>query len=249
MRWIEGPDGVVEIGAREGGFGFDNERPRHRVFVEAYEIADRLATCGEYLDFMRDGGYERAELWMSDGWLVAQERAWREPFYWERREGEWWLYTLGGMRRIDPAEPVSHLSWYEADAFSRWIGARLPTEAEWEVAAATLPVAGNLLESGRFHPQAPDSPGSGPIAESTRPRQMFGDLWEWTGSAYRPYPGFESAPGPIGEYNGKFMSNQFVLRGGSCATPRTHIRATYRNFFHPDACWQFTGVRFARDLA
>jgi ergothioneine biosynthesis protein EgtB len=243
--WVEFPEGLRDVGAADGTFSFDNERPRHRVYLQGFALADRLVTCGEYLGFMEDGGYTRAELWMSDGWTVAQEREWSEPFYWEMREGEWWSYTLAGMRRVDPREPVCHLSWYEADAFARWAEARLPTELEWEVSAAGHPVAGNLVESGRLHPApAPPAEAHGGVA----PRQLFGDVWEWTGSSYRPYPGFVPAPGAIGEYNGKFMSNQFVLRGGSCATPASHVRATYRNFFHPDACWQFTGLRLARDL-
>jgi ergothioneine biosynthesis protein EgtB len=196
---------------------------------------------------MEDGGYGRADLWMSDGWAVASEREWTEPFYWERRDGDWWLFTLAGMRPVEPDEPVCHLSWYEADAFARWAGARLPTEAEWEVVARELPVQGNLVEVGRFHPAPLREVGAAEDGSSADPKQMFGDVWEWTGSQYRPYPGYRPAPGVLGEYNGKFMSNQFVLRGGSCATPRSHIRPTYRNFFHPDACWQFSGLRLARD--
>jgi len=243
LRWIEAPAGLRDVGARSGGFSFDNERPRHRVYLERFALADRPTTCGEYLEFMADGGYTRPELWMSDGWAIANERGWTAPFYWERREAEWWLFTLRGMKRVEASEPVCHLSWYEADAFARWAGARLPTEFEWEVLAADLTVRGNLAESDHFHPVA-----AGPAEGADRPlRQVYGDVWEWTGSSYRPYPGFAPAPGAIGEYNGKFMSNQFVLRGGSCATPRSHLRATYRNFFHPDACWQFTGVRLAKD--
>jgi ergothioneine biosynthesis protein EgtB len=244
VRWIEVPEGLREVGAAAEGFSFDNERPRHRVYLQGFELADRLSTCGEFLEFMADGGYSRAELWMSDGWAVAREREWTEPFYWEKRDGEWWLFTLAGMRRVEPAEPVCHLSWYEADAFARWAGARLPTEFEWEVVAAGLPIAGNFVEAGHFHPMPAAAPAPG---MESAPLQMFGDVWEWTGSSYRPYPGFTPAEGAIGEYNGKFMSNQFVLRGGSCATSLSHLRPTYRNFFHPDACWQFSGVRLARD--
>ncbi|MEX1257716.1 MAG: ergothioneine biosynthesis protein EgtB [Gemmatimonadota bacterium] len=245
LRWIENPEGLREVGAAAEGFSFDNERPRHRVYLKGFALADRLATCGEFLEFMKDGGYERADLWMSDGWAVARERGWTEPFYWEKRDGEWWVFTLTGMRRVEAADPVCHLSWYEADAFARWAGARLPTEFEWEVVAADLPVAGNLVEAGHYHPIPATDPA---LRTGSSPTQMFGDLWEWTGSSYRPYPGFIPAPGAIGEYNGKFMSNQFVLRGGSCATSGSHLRATYRNFFHPDACWQFSGVRLAKDV-
>jgi ergothioneine biosynthesis protein EgtB len=191
---------------------------------------------------MEDGGYQRADLWLSLGWAVAQENRWSEPFYWEKRAGEWWLFTLGGMQRVDPHEPVTHLSYFEADAYARWAGARLPTEAEWEVAAAELPVQGNLVETELLHPAAA-------VAEPGTPRlqQMYGDVWEWTQSPYAPYPGYQPAAGALGEYNGKFMCNQFVLRGGSCATSRTHIRPTYRNFFPPEATWQFTGLRLARN--
>jgi ergothioneine biosynthesis protein EgtB len=243
--WIEFDEGTWDVGWRGTGFSFDNERPGHRVFLEPFALATRPVTCGEYQGFVEDGGYRRAELWMSDGWSVVREREWEAPFYWERREGTWWQFTLRGMLPVDPREPVCHLSWYEADAFARWAGARLPTEMEWEVAARDLPVHGNLLEGGTFHPRSADGPLD-PDAPA-RPLQMYGDVWEWTGSAYRPYPGFRPAPGAVGEYNGKFMSNQFVLRGGSCATPGSHLRPTYRNFFHPDASWQFTGARLAKD--
>jgi ergothioneine biosynthesis protein EgtB len=238
-QWVERPGGLVEIGHSGSGFAYDNEGPRHRVWLEPFLLADRLVTNGDYLEFMGDGGYRRPELWLSMGWAHATEHEWTEPFYWERRDGHWWSYTLAGMREIDLHEPVVHLSYFEADAFARWAGARLPTEAEWEAAAAGLPVEGNLVETGRFHP-APAPAGGGV-------RQMYGDVWEWTRSQYSPYPGYTPPPGALGEYNGKFMCNQFVLRGGSCATSATHIRSTYRNFFPPDATWQFTGLRLARD--
>lgn len=238
LQWTELEGGLCEIGHHGAGFAYDNESPRHRVWLDPYRLANRLVTAGEYLEFMEDGGYRRPELWLSMGWATLQEQAWTEPFYWEQRDGDWWHYTLAGMRPVERTEPVCHLSYYEADAFARWAGARLPTEAEWEVAAATLPVRGNFVEDGVLHPApAPSSEGL---------QQMFGDVWEWTASQYTPYPGYTAPPGALGEYNGKFMCNQFVLRGGSCATSQTHIRATYRNFFPPEATWQFSGLRLAQ---
>ena len=208
--------------------------------MEPFEISDRLVTNREYLEFMEDGGYTRGELWLSEGWATAQARDWSEPFYWERIDGSWYGFTLRGLLEVDPDEPVSHLTFFEADAYARWAGARLPSEQEWEVAAAAVPVAGNFADCRVFRPQ--------PAARGAGPEQMFGDVWEWTRSQYSPYPGYEPLPGTLGEYNGKFMSNQFVLRGGSCVTPGDHIRLTYRNFFPADAAWQFSGVRLARDL-
>lgn len=240
LNWIAFGDGVHSIGHDGDGFSYDNETPRHRQFLEPYQLADRLVTCGEYLEFMQDGGYRLPELWLSLGWATVEEKGWTEPFYWEQRDGQWMVFTLAGMKPVDPAEPVCHLSYYEADAFARWSGARLPTEAEWEVAAATLPINGNFVEDENFHPTAAP-PASGL-------KQMFGDLWEWTSSSYAPYPGFRPLDGALGEYNGKFMCNQYVLRGGSCATSRSHIRPTYRNFFPPEATWQFTGLRLARSI-
>jgi len=241
LGWIAFDEGIREIGYAGSGFAYDNESPRHRQFLEAFELADRLVTCGEFLEFMADGGYRRPEFWLSLGWATLQENEWSEPFYWEQRDGVWTIFTLGGQREVDHNEPVSHLSYFEADAFARWAGARLPTEAEWEVAAASVAQDGNFVDDGRFHPvAAPDHAGL---------RQMFGDVWEWTSSQYTAYPGFRTAAGAVGEYNGKFMCNQFVLRGGSCATSRNHIRPTYRNFFPPEATWQFTGLRLARDVA
>ena len=238
--WVAFEGGVHEIGHDGGDFAYDNEGPRHRQFLEPFELADRLVTCGEYLAFMEDGGYRRPELWLSLGWAAVQENDWSEPFYWEQRDGEWMIFTLSGMRAVDPAEPVCHLSYFEADAYARWAGARLPTEAEWEVAANGLEPEGNFVDDGRFHPVAAPA--------GTGLRQMYGDVWEWTSSAYSPYPGFRPAAGAVGEYNGKFMVSQLVLRGGSCATSRSHIRPTYRNFFPPEATWQFTGLRLARDV-
>ncbi len=248
LAWVPFSGGVHEIGfpaAQEGEFCFDNETPRHRVYLQDYRLASRLVTCGEYRQFMVDGGYRRPEWWLSEGWRTVQERGWTAPLYWEERDGEYRQMTLHGMRPVDPDEPVCHVSYFEADAFARWAGKRLPTEAEWEHAAESLsplgPTEGNFVESGHFHPVPAGAEGEGL-------RQFFGDVWEWTASPYVPYPGFRPATGAVGEYNGKFMCNQFVLRGGSCATPRSHIRATYRNFFPPDARWQFTGLRLADDV-
>ena len=242
VRWREFPAGVHEIGYEGDGFFYDNEGPRHRQFVEDFRIASRLVTNGEYLAFIEDGGYERPEFWLSLGWYTVNEQHWGAPLYWEQGDEGWSLFTLAGMRALDPGEPVCHLSYFEADAFARWSGARLPTEFEWEVAAADSPYLGNFVEEGMFHPKPLDGASSGqPLA------QMFGDVWEWTGSSYAPYPGYAPVAGALGEYNGKFMCNQYVLRGGSCATSRSHIRRTYRNFFPPHARWQFAGVRLAKD--
>ena len=241
LHWIEFEGGLHEIGFAEGEFCFDNETPRHKVFVQSFALASRPTTNAEYLEFMRDGGYEKPEFWLSMGWSTVQENKWQAPFYWEEKNGEWWQMTLAGMRRVEENEPVCHLSYFEADAFARYCGARLPTEAEWEIAAQNLPIEGNFAEDGNYHPTPLQSRNSGL-------QQMFGDVWEWTQSSYAPYPGYAPPPGALGEYNGKFMCNQYVLRGGSCATPRSHIRRTYRNFFPPDACWQFSGVRLAKDV-
>jgi ergothioneine biosynthesis protein EgtB len=191
---------------------------------------------------MEDGGYKRPELWLSDGWHTVETSGWFAPQYWEKRDGRWWNFTLSGMREVDPNEPVCHVSYYEADAYSRWAGARLPSESEWEIASSSVPVEGNFVDNGIYHPVAlSDRELNGAL------NQMFGDVWEWTRSPYVPYPGYKTPPGALGEYNGKFMSNQMVLRGGSCATPRSHIRKTYRNFFSPGARWQFMGIRIAKD--
>jgi ergothioneine biosynthesis protein EgtB len=242
--WVSFPEGLATIGHDGRGFTFDNEGPRHRVFVPGFQLASRLVTNGEYLRFMADGGYDRPELWLSDGWATRQARDWTAPLYWEKQDGAWIVFTLAGPRPLDPAEPVCHVSFYEADAFARWAGARLPTEAEWEVAAATIPLAGHFLDREHFHPAArPADDDTGPLV------QLFGDVWQWTASPYVAYPGYAPPAGALGEYNGKFMCNQLVLRGASCATPRSHARRTYRNFFPPEARWQFTGVRLAKDLA
>lgn len=240
LRWHRYGEGIREVGHGGAGFCYDNETPRHRVFLEPYELASRPVTNGEFLGFIDDGGYERPDLWLSDGWTVINECGWKAPIYWVKRGGEWFEFTLGGLVPLDPGGTLCHVSHYEAEAFARWAGARLPTEAEWESAAAQAPVEGNFVESGALHP-APAS-----AAGDDHPAQLFGDVWEWTGSAYLSYPGYRPLEGALGEYNGKFMANQLVLRGGSCATPRSHIRASYRNFFYPDARWQFAGVRLAR---
>ncbi len=241
LAWRTFGHGVMQIGHDGNGFAFDNETPRHRTVVEPYEIANRLITNGEYLQFMNDGGYETPTLWLSDGWATIQEHGWKAPLYWTERDGGWEVFSLSGSRDLRPDEPVTHLSYYEADAFSRWCGVRLPSEAEWELAAGGHLKEGNFMESGLFHPRPRN--GAGP----TDMIQLFGDVWEWTNSPYTRYPGYQPPAGALGEYNGKFMANQMVLRGGSCATPHSHIRATYRNFFPPDARWQFSGIRLARD--
>ena len=242
LGWCRYDEGLREIGFEGESFAFDNERPRHRTFLQAYELAERPVTVSEYLAFMADGGYQNPELWLADGWAVVQSEGWHAPLYWEQRDGEWWHFTLTGSRRVRGDEPVCHVSLYEADAYAQWAGGRLPTEGEWEWAACTSPLEGSFFDDGALHPEAapPASPGT--------PRQLFGDIWEWTQSTYAPYPGFRPLAGSLAEYNGKFMSNQFVLRGGSCATSRSHIRPTYRNFFYPDSRWQFSGIRLARDV-
>ena len=238
--------GILEIGVdpgaeASGGFAYDNESPRHRVLLEPYRLGHRLVTNAEYLAFIEDGGYRNPALWLADGWAAVQQRGWRAPLYWEDGDDQGWRQmTLGGLRPLNPAEPVCHVSYFEADAFARWAGKRLPTEAEWEAAAAGVPVAGNFVDTGRLHP-APARRGQGELT------QLFGDCWEWTASAYLAYPGFRAPAGALGEYNGKFMSGQMVLRGGSCATSQDHARASYRNFFYPHERWQFKGIRLAED--
>lgn len=234
--------GIVEIGHNGRGFAFDCEGPRHRVLLEPYRLADRLVTSGEWMAFIADGGYREPLLWLSEGWSKVCSDHWQMPLYWDERDGEFWTMTLRGAQPVDRGAPVAHVSYFEADAFARWAGRRLPSEAEWESAAQSLPPDGNFASSGRLRPK--------PVAPSqSEPgvRQMYGDVWEWTRSPFSPYPRFKPIQGAVGEYNGKFMCNQFVLRGGSCATPAAHIRATYRNFFPPDARWQFSGLRLAED--
>ena len=243
--WAEFEGGIVGLGTSDPEFRFDNERPRHDTLLQPFALARRLVTCGEFLAFVKDGGYERPELWMSDGWDCRLAAGWQAPLYWRPDGGGWKVFTLGGERAVREDEPVCHVSWYEADAFARWAGARLPLEAEWEQAAVSNAGArpGELLESGRLHP-APAPAGSGPGLA-----QLIGDAWEWTASPYVPYPGFQPFAGALGEYNGKFMANQLVLRGGSCVTPARHIRPSYRNFFPPQTRWQFSGIRLARATA
>jgi ergothioneine biosynthesis protein EgtB len=241
--WVAHPEGLRHIGHGGGRFGFDNERPRHATYQREFALGSRPVSCGEFLEFIEDRGYLRPELWLSDGWDWLQRDGLQAPGYWERLEepGGWKLLTLHGTRPLYPDEPVTHVSFFEADAYARWAGQRLPTEAEWEIAASGQPVEGNFVESGILHPR---TAAGGPSAEG----QLFGDVWEWTASPYVAYPGYRAPAGPVGEYNAKFMCNQQVLRGGSCATPRSHMRASYRNFFQPEARWQFSGIRLARDL-
>jgi ergothioneine biosynthesis protein EgtB len=235
--WRGVSGGIHMIGHHGDAFGYDNEGPRHRVWLEDFCLASRPVTNAEFLAFIEDGGYGHPGLWLSDGWSLAQANRWDAPLYWEQRDGQWWHMTLGGLRPLDLQAPVCHVSHFEAAAFALWAGKRLPTEAEWEVAAAQLPIAGNFRESGYLQPVA-GSPDGGSS-------QMYGDVWEWTASPYTPYPGFKPPAGAVGEYNGKFMSGQMVLRGGSCATPEGHVRSSYRNFFYPKDRWQFSGIRLA----
>jgi ergothioneine biosynthesis protein EgtB len=240
LNWFEYPGGLDKIGYAEEGFAFDNERPRHQRYLPPFRLASRLVTNGEYLEFMADDGYKRPELWLSDGWSTIHQENWYAPLYWQKESGKWWQMTLGGLRPLVFDEPVCHISYYEADAFASWADKRLPTEVEWEIAARDLPMAGNLRDSDFLQPIVAE--------DSNSLLQMYGDVWEWTQSPYTPYPGYRPPAGALGEYNGKFMCNQFVLRGGSCVTPNDHIRTTYRNFFYPHERWQFKGFRLAEDL-
>jgi len=241
LQWIDYEGGLFEIGHDGGGFAFDNERPRHHVYLKPFGMASRLITNREYLAFMSAGGYSQPELWLSDGWDAVQAGHWSAPLYWELRDGAWLAFTCAGMRPVAWNEPVCHISYYEADAYARWAGARLPWESEWEVVATGLPVAGGFLEGGRFQPR--------PALNLGGMSQMFGDVWEWTCSPYVAYPGYRPPESALGEYNAKFMCNQLVLRGGSCATPQSHIRASYRNFFPPHTRWQFSGIRLANECS
>jgi len=247
LRWFGFEAGLIEHGhdaALDGAFCFDNETPRHRAYTAPFELASRPVSYGEYLAFMSDGGYQRPELWLSMGWDWVRGGGRQAPLYWRELDGRWMHHTLQGHIEIDPRTPVCHLSYFEADAYARWAGARLPTEIEWEHAARQQRAAlhANFADRGAFHPlPGEDATGDAPV-------QLFGDVWEWTQSSYSAYPGYRPLPGAVGEYNGKFMCNQYVLRGGSCATPAGHVRASYRNFFPPDAQWQFSGLRLARDV-
>ena len=240
LSWVNFEEGIYLIGNSGNSFGYDNEFPTHKVFTESFKIGSRLVTNGEYLEFIKDGGYEKTELWLSDGWSAVATNEWKSPLYWYKKDGEWWTFTLNGVVKLNLDEPVSHISFYEAEAYARWAGARLPSEFEWEIASADSTVEGNFVDNGNFHPITSNS--------KNNLDQMYGDVWEWTRSPYSPYPGYKTAPGALGEYNGKFMCNQMVLRGGSCATSKSHIRNTYRNFFPPDARWQFMGIRLAKDV-
>ncbi|HSY10906.1 MAG TPA: ergothioneine biosynthesis protein EgtB [Verrucomicrobiae bacterium] len=237
LKWQSFAEGIYAIGYEGTAFAFDNEGPQHNVYLQPFRLASRLVTNGEFLEFMRDGAYSNPLIWLSDAWDAVNGNRWHAPLYWEQRDGEWWSFTMDGLQPLRLNEPVCHVSFYEADAFARWSGARLPSEFEWEVAARGCHVTGNFVESGNLHPTP--AAGDEPLA------QMFGDVWEWTSTPYVAYPGFKPAEGAVGEYNGKFMCNQMILRGGSCATPQSHIRATYRNFFPPHVRWQFMGLRLA----
>lgn len=240
LSWSEYPAGLYETGCSGDGFAYDNEYPRHKVYLDAFRLANRPVSNAEYLAFIEDGGYGAPEFWLAEGWQAVRSGQLSHPLYWQQRDGQWWQMTLGGLRPLQPAAPVCHISYFEADAFASWTGKRLPTEAEWEIAAVAKPVTGNLRDQDYLHPRAATGPGM---------QQLYGDVWEWTRSAYAPYPGYQVPAGALGEYNGKFMCGQYVLRGGSCVTPADHIRATYRNFFYPADQWQFSGLRLAEDLA
>jgi ergothioneine biosynthesis protein EgtB len=238
LEWIAHEAGIVEIGHPSSGFHFDNEAPRHRVLLAPFLLASRPVTNGEYLEFMQAGAYRDPRWWLADGWNIVRREGWQAPAYWRECDGQWHEFTLGGLEPLDRAAPVCHVSHYEADAYAAWAQARLPTEFEWEAAAQGIAVDGNFVDSGYLHPRA---------AQTGAVNQLFGDTWEWTSSAYLAYPGFKVAAGAVGEYNGKFMSNQIVLKGGCCVTPRGHVRASYRNFFYPHQRWAFSGIRLARD--
>jgi ergothioneine biosynthesis protein EgtB len=241
LEFVEFSGGLVDVGFNGAGFCYDNELPRHRTWLEPYALANRLVTNGEFAEFIADGGYKRPELWLSAGWDAIEQNRWRGPLYWDQVDGDWGLFTLRGEKRLEEVKdaPVSQVSYFEADAYARWARKRLPTEFEWEIAAEGQGIKGNFMASGRLMPR-PEHGAAGAIV------QLWGDCWEWTASAYLGYPGFEPLAGSLGEYNGKFMSGQMVLRGGSCATPQAHIRSSYRNFFQPETRWQFSGIRLAQ---
>lgn len=239
LSWTSFDEGVYQIGHNGKGFGYDNEFPRHKTYIQNFQLANRLVTNAEYIEFIESGAYSDPKWWLDEGFSTIRDEGWKAPLYWQKKKGDWWLFTLSGMQKADPNEPVTHVSYFEADAYARWKGYRLPTEQEWEIASEPLQINGNFADSGYLHPAALQNAQEGP-------QQMFGDVWQWTQSSYSPYPGYKPLPGALGEYNGKFMCNQYVLRGGSCATSQSHFRKTYRNFFHSNERWQFTGIRLAR---
>lgn len=239
ISWIGFEEGVYEVGHDGEGFGYDNEFPRHKTYIHDFELANRLVTNGEYLEFMEAGTYSEPKWWLDEGYSTIRDEGWEAPLHWRNVDGEWHQFTLSGLEQIDPHDPVTHVSYFEADAYARWKGYRLPTEQEWEVASKSLPEEGNFADAGYLQPAALQTANAGL-------QQMFGEVWQWTQSSYSPYPGYKPLPGALGEYNGKFMCNQYVLRGGSCATSRSHFRKTYRNFFHANERWQFTGIRLAK---
>ncbi len=242
LKWADFDGGLFYIGNKGSGFGYDNEYPEHKVYLNSYKLGSRLVTNSEYIEFIEDKGYETPEIWLSEGWATVETNNWNAPLYWQKQNGQWMQFTLTGLRKVEPDEPVTHVSYFEADAFARWAGSRLPTESEWEVAASNIEIEGNFVDDLKFHPVGLDNSSNGNSL-----KQMYGDVWEWTQSSYSAYPGYKTLPGALGEYNGKFMCNQMVLRGGSCATSKSHIRKTYRNFFPTNARWQFMGIRLAKD--
>ena len=239
INWVSFEEGVYKIGHDGDGFGYDNEFPRHKTYIHDFELADRLVTNAEFIEFIEAGAYQEVEWWLDEGFSTIRDEGWNAPLYWKKEDAEWFHYTLSGREKIDPNEPVTHISYFEAEAYARWKGCRLPTEQEWEVASETVETEENFVDNDYLHPVA--------LQENKNElKQMFGDVWQWTQSSYAPYPGYKPLPGALGEYNGKFMCNQYVLRGGSCATSESHFRKTYRNFFHADERWQFTGIRLAK---
>lgn len=239
LSWTSFGEGVYEVGHEGNDFGYDNEFPRHKTYIHDFELANRLVTNAEFIEFIESGAYKEPKWWLDEGFSTVRDDGWNAPLYWEKKNGEWWQFTLSGMRKVDPNEPVTHVSYFEADAYARWKGHRLPTEQEWEVSAQNTDISGSFTDQGYLHPIAQQN------AEDDL-QQMFGEVWQWTQSSYAPYPGYKPLPGALGEYNGKFMCNQYVLRGGSCATSRSHFRKSYRNFFHANERWQFNGIRLAR---
>jgi ergothioneine biosynthesis protein EgtB len=240
LSWSAFEEGIYEVGHKGNDFGYDNEFPRHKTYIHDFELANRLVTNAEFIEFIESGAYGEPKWWLDEGFSTIRDEGWNAPLYWEKKDGKWHQFTLsGGLQKVDPNEPVTHVSYFEADAYARWKGMRLPTEQEWEVASQGLTVKGNFADAGNLHPVALQNAKEGL-------QQMFGEVWQWTSSSYAPYPGYKPLPGALGEYNGKFMCNQYVLRGGSCVTSKSHFRKTYRNFFHANERWQFTGIRLAK---